>query len=81
MRMAEKEQEHRHTIEHAALEEEKTAIERGQWLGSILSFLCVGASAYTAVTGAPWQVSVALVSIPVMGVIRSLIERRHPPQI
>lgn len=45
---------------------------RGQYLGAIVSVISVGGAIYTASHGAPWQVSVALVSLPVLGMIKAI---------
>jgi hypothetical protein len=63
LRMAEKEQTHR--IEDA---------KRGQYLGWSLAAGAVVAAAVVSLCHGPWQVSVALVGIPVLGAVRALIQ-------
>ena len=65
LRMAEKEQAHR--IEDA---------KRGQYLGWSLAAGAVIAAAVVSLCRGPWQVSVALVGIPVLGAVQALIRGR-----
>jgi len=65
LRMAEKEQSHR--IEDA---------KRGQYLGWSLAAGAVIAAALVSLCRGPWQVSVALVGIPVLGAVQALIQGR-----
>lgn len=64
--MAEKEQTHR--IEDA---------KRGQYLGWSLAAGAVVAAAVVSLCHGPWQVSVALVGIPVLGAVQALIQGRR----
>jgi predicted membrane protein DUF2335 len=66
LRMAEKEQTHR--IEDA---------KRGQYLGWSLAAGAVIAAALVSLCHGPWQVSVALVGIPVLGAVHALIQGRR----
>jgi hypothetical protein len=65
LRMAEKEQVHR--IDDA---------KRGQYLGWSLVAGAVLAAAVVSLFHGPWQVSVALVGIPVLGAVQALIQGR-----
>jgi hypothetical protein len=65
LRMAEKEQSHR--IDDA---------KRGQYLGWSLAAGAVIAAALGSLCRGPWQVSVALVGIPVLGAVQALIQGR-----
>jgi hypothetical protein len=65
LRMAEKEQTHR--IEDA---------KRGQYLGWSSAAGAVIAAAVVSLCRGPWQVSVALVGIPVLGAVQALIQGR-----
>jgi hypothetical protein len=65
LRMAEKEQAHR--IQDA---------KRGQYLGWSLAAGAIVAAALVSLGRGPWQVSVALVGIPVLGVVQMLIQGR-----
>jgi hypothetical protein len=65
LRMAEKEQTHR--IGDA---------KRGQYLGWSLAAGAVIAAAVVSLCHGPWQVSVALVGIPVLGAVQALIQGR-----
>jgi uncharacterized membrane protein len=83
-KMAELEQAHRIELEKASLEldiesqkSQSSAFRRGHYLGAIISGLSVFAAAYTAHIGAHWAVSVALVGVPLMGVVRAIVLRRN----
>ena len=65
LRMAEKEQTHR--IGDA---------KRGQYLGWSLAAGAVIAAAVVSLCHGPWQVSIALVGIPVLGAVQALIQGR-----
>jgi uncharacterized membrane protein len=73
LRMAEEEQRHRHELEAVIVPHNAKAGARGQWLGATVSLAALLLAALTAVFGAPWQVSVALVAAPVLSVARSLV--------
>jgi hypothetical protein len=65
LRMAEKEQVHR--IDD---------VRRDQYLGWSLATGAVVAAAVVSLCHGPWQVSVALVGIPVLGAVQALIQGR-----
>lgn len=73
LRMAEKEQDHRLALERQILPENLRAAKRGQWLGAGISALALTLAVIAHAIGAPWQVSVALVGVPVLSVARSLV--------
>jgi uncharacterized membrane protein len=72
LQMAEKEQEYR--IEDSRRGHEDS--RRGQWLGWFLAAGALTAAAVVSLFHAPWQVSVALVGIPVLGAVQALIQGR-----
>lgn len=49
---------------------------RGQWLGWFLAAGALTAAAVVSLFHVPWQVSVALVGIPVLGAVQALIQGR-----
>lgn len=73
LRMAELEQQHRMALEVMILPENMRAARRGQQLGAAISIAALGLASVTALMGAPWQVSIALVGVPVLSVARSLV--------
>ena len=73
LRMAEKEQDHRIALETQIVPANESAGRRGQQLGATISLTALALAAATSYWGAPWQVSVALVGIPVLSVARSLV--------
>lgn len=71
--MAEQEQAHRVEFEKRALTATIADKRRGQWMGWIVAIAAVAGAIWTAANGAAWQVSVALVSVPVLGIVKALI--------
>ena len=81
--MAEAEQAHRIESERIALETnvqatqaEIKAAARGAWMGFCVSVVAIIGALVAAYIGAHWAVSVALVSVPIMSVVRALILRK-----
>ena len=79
-RMAEKEQEHRHRMENIQLEAEVKAQSRGQWLGFAVSFASISGAVIAAAVHAPVMVSVALVGIPMAGVVKAFLGTKDTPE-
>ena len=91
LRMAEEQQSHRHKIEINQAEcnilairsnsdtqlAEARAVMRGHYLGSAISISSIIASVVTSIMGAPWQVSVALVGVPVMGAVQAFLKHNQ----
>lgn len=75
MRMAEQQQAHRHDIERTVVNGELSVAKLGGWLGLVVSLCAVGGSVFTALAGAHWSVSVALVGVPLAGVVRAFLAR------
>ncbi|GHC55725.1 DUF2335 domain-containing protein [Neogemmobacter tilapiae] len=73
LRMAELEQAHRINLESQIVPANQQAATRGQWLGAAISLTALAGAALTVWLGAPWQVSVAMVGVPVLSVARSLV--------
>ncbi|WP_368661467.1 DUF2335 domain-containing protein [Paracoccus sp. (in: a-proteobacteria)] len=73
LRMAENEQRHRIEMERILVPAEVHAGRRGQLLGTGISLAALILAAVTAWVGVPWQVSIALVGVPVLSVARSLV--------
>ena len=76
LEMAEKEQQHRIAREATAIDAMVADTKRGQWLGAAVAVASIAGAVGTAMAGAHWVVSAALVSVPVMAMIRSLITGR-----
>jgi len=74
--MAEKEQAHRIEYEKIGLPATIRESRRGQTLGAIISFVAVCGAIYTAYIGAHWAVPVALVGVPVLGLVRAIVRPR-----
>lgn len=73
LRMAEAEQQHRIDMEGQIVPANNKAGLRGQWLGAAISVVALALAVVASWIGAPWQVSVALVGVPVLSVARSLV--------
>lgn len=74
--MAEKEQGHRIEYESTGLRATTEEAKRGQYLGSVLSAVALLGAVFVVYLGGPWEVSVALVGIPVLGIIRAIVKPR-----
>jgi len=48
----------------------------GHWMGFALVILAIAAGVATALMGCAWQVSVALVGLPLVGVVRAFLPQR-----
>lgn len=77
VRMAELEQEHRHTVERVQTDSDAKAIKRGQWTGFAISAIAIGGAIATALAGHHWSISIALVSVPIASVVRVLVNGRQ----
>lgn len=73
LKMAEVEQQHRISLEASIFPQNQLAGLRGQLLGAAISALALILATFSAYIGAPWQVSIALVGVPVLSVARSLV--------
>ena len=71
--MAEKEQEHRISIEGTAIRAEASAIGRGQWLGSALGGICVVGAIGAIWLQAHWTAPLAFLSVPICGVVKAIV--------
>lgn len=74
--MAEKEQSHRIEYEKVGLAATIKEVRLGQVLGALISLAAVLGAIYTASIGAHWIVSMALVGIPVLGIVRAITKPR-----
>lgn len=88
LQMAERAQAHRMECERIALECGRLEIgpslkmgSRGQWLGWTLAVIAIVGAAACGIWGAPWQVSVALVGVPVLGAVQAIVEGRRQQQL
>lgn len=77
--MAEAEQAHRIAYEASGLQAATKEASRGQYLGAAISLAALCGAVYAAYIGTHWSVSVALVGIPVLGMIRAIVRPRPPP--
>ena len=78
--MAEKEQEHRIQHEKFALPSAVNESRRGQYSGAGISFAAVVGAIFTAYNGAHWSVPVALVGVPVLGIVKAIVNPRKDPE-
>ncbi len=75
--MAEAEQSHRIDMERATLGAEVADQRRGQWLGATVAGLCVLGAMISVYLGADWRVSIAFLGVPVLGIVKALINGRR----
>jgi uncharacterized membrane protein len=71
--MAEKEQAHRIDYEKTGLAATVREARRGQILGAIISAVAIGGAIFNTYIGGYWAVSVALVGVPVLGIVRAIV--------
>jgi uncharacterized membrane protein len=76
MSMVEREQAHRIDYESKRLKSLSSDFKRGHYIGGLVCLCAIGGAVYTAVIGAPAAVSIALVSVPVLGMIKAFIPNR-----
>ena len=76
MRMAELEQEHRHSVEKLESISSAKDIRVGQLLGFIISLSSIIGCISTAFYGAHWSVSVALVGVPITGIVKAFLDKK-----
>ena len=74
MRLAEREQEHRISVEQVLLPQNISAHARGQWLGAAISMLAIVSAALTGYLGVDRLIPIALVGVPVLAVARALVD-------
>ena len=77
LKMAEKEQQHRVNYEREGLNATTGEAKRGQYLGAAISGAAIIGAVISALMGAPSAVPIALVSIPVLGMVRAIVRPRN----
>lgn len=87
LRMSEQEQAHRISIEQAALQsniasakESQSQAKRGQYVGAAAVYLAIIAAVITVFAGAHPFVSIALVSVPILGMVKALVGNVSKPE-
>ena len=75
MKIVEQEQLHRIERRRQVVEFNIRQAERGHWMGFALVIVSVAAGVTTAFMQCPWQVSVAFVSVPLLGAVRAFVPR------
>ncbi len=73
MSMIEREQAHRINYDNTALEAQKTDTRRGHFIGAAACVLAIAGAIFTAYIGAHPSVSIALVSVPILGMIQAFV--------
>lgn len=73
----EREQEHRHNRENSADAVSRDSGKRGQWLGGAVILAAIAGAVIDGVLHGPWQIGVALVSVPVLSGVEALIRGRN----
>lgn len=84
LQMAEQEQKHRHALEAAAMQTQQETVRltaRDNIVGMVLGFLALAgslaAAVWAAATGAPWQVALGFIGLPVTIVVVELVRRKR----
>lgn len=78
MSMIESEQAHRISHDNAVLAAQTADMKRGHIIGGIACILSISGAIYTSYIGAPAAVSIALVSVPILGMIKAFMPK--PPK-
>lgn len=78
MEMVEKEQAHRQAFEMAGLAATRNDTRRGHLIGGAIALSAIGGAVLVVYLGGHWSVSVALVSLPVAGIIDKVLGRSKP---
>lgn len=73
MKMVEDEQAHRISYEKAHLNALAGDTRRGHYIGLAISVASIAGAVYAASLGAHWSVSIALVGVPILGIIRAIV--------
>jgi len=73
MKMVEDEQAHRISYEQAHLNALAGDTRRGHYIGLAISVASIAGAVYAASLGAHWSVSIALVGVPILGIIRAIV--------
>lgn len=73
--MAEREQAHRINTEESALSAQVTDTKRGQWMGFSVAMACIVGALLNTYLGGDYKFSIALVSVPVLGIVKALVGR------
>lgn len=74
--MVEDEQAHRIAYEKKQLEALIRDTRRGHYIGLVISLVSIGGAITTALMGQPWQIPVALVGLPILGVITEIVNSK-----
>ena len=74
--MVEQEQLHRIADEKKVLDATINDTRRGHWMGWVISMASLSSATLSVYLGAHPNVSVALVSIPVLGMIQSIVKSK-----
>jgi uncharacterized membrane protein len=76
MAMVEREQEHRISGEKAILQATISDTSRGHWIGFLIAVAAIAGAAWTAYINAHPSVSIALVGLPLVAIIQSVLKNK-----
>lgn len=79
MQMIEREQEHRQEHERQVFNTLAADTRRGHWIGGTISVISIVGAVGAVFLHAPATVSIALVGIPVLGMIKAVIGSKSVP--
>jgi len=74
--MVEEEQRHRQKYESDQLAALIRDTRRGHYMGLVICLASIGGAIWTAMSGLPWQISAALVGVPILGVITAIVNSK-----
>jgi hypothetical protein len=60
-------------LAEASLHADIARERRGQWLAGAVSLAAIGGAVTSVALGASWQVSVAFLGLPILGIVKTLI--------
>lgn len=76
LKLVEQEQDHRISYESKSIEAAVRDTKRGHVIGGIISILAVCGAIFTAYIGAHPAVSIALVGLPIFGIVQAFIRNK-----
>lgn len=74
--MVEEEQAHRISYEKRQLDALIRDTRRGHYIGLVISIASISGAITVAMMGLPWEIAVALVGVPILGVITAIVNSK-----
>jgi len=67
-------------LETKAIDAQIKEGKRGQWLGAAVALIAVTGAVWNGIAGGHWSISVALVGVPVLGMVQAIARRGRTPR-